>query len=114
MSGTNFDWCRSSCTHSKSIHKVDVPAFDWPIADYPKYKYPLEQNKDYNEREDKRCLAMVEDLIEQYNKKGATVAGMILEPIQGEGGDNHGSSFFYQQLRKICTKSSVALVIDEV
>ena len=103
-----------SCTHSKSIHKVDVPAFDWPIADYPKYKFPLEENKDYNLKEDQRCAAMVEDLIAQYKKKGVPVAGMIIEPIQGEGGDNHGSAYFYQQLRKICTKNGVALIIDEV
>lgn len=84
------------------------------MADYPKYKYPLEENADYNKREDERCLAMVKDLIEQYQKKGLPVAGMILEPIQGEGGDNHGSAFFYQQLRKVCTQNKIALVIDEV
>ena len=107
-------WWFASCTHSKSIHKVDVPAFDWPIADYPIYKYPLEENLDYNLSQDQRCLAMVEDLIAQYKKKGNPVAGMIAEPIQGEGGDNHGSAYFYQQLRKICTKNQVAMIIDEV
>ncbi|KAJ6225024.1 hypothetical protein RDWZM_003569 [Blomia tropicalis] len=103
-----------SCTHSKAIHKLDVPAFDWPIADYPKYIFPLEENKEFNKREDDRCLAMVEDLIEQYHRKGCPVAGMIVEPIQGEGGDNHGSVYYYQQLRKICTKNQIAFIIDEV
>lgn len=27
-----------STTHSKAIHKLDVPAFDWPIASFPIYK----------------------------------------------------------------------------
>ena len=27
-----------SCTHSKPIHKLDVPLFDWPVADFPRYK----------------------------------------------------------------------------
>lgn len=93
---------------------MDVPSFDWPIADYPQYKYPLEENSVSNHAEDNRCLAMVEDLIETYKKKGVPVAGMILEPIQAEGGDNHGSVYFYQKLRKICTKHNVAYVIDEV
>lgn len=93
---------------------MDVPAFDWPIASYPRYKYPLEENEDYNAKEDIKCLAMVEDLIEQYRKKGCPVAGMIIEPIQAEGGDNHGSPHFYRELQKICAKNKVALVIDEV
>lgn len=48
-----------STTHSKYIHKIDIPAFDWPIASFPEYKYPLEDNVRENEREDKRCLAEV-------------------------------------------------------
>jgi 4-aminobutyrate aminotransferase/(S)-3-amino-2-methylpropionate transaminase len=48
-----------SCTHSKPIHKLDIPSFDWPIAPFPRYKYPLEENKRENQNEDKRCLARV-------------------------------------------------------
>lgn len=48
-----------STTHSKYIHKLDIPAFDWPIASFPKYKYPLEENARENKEEDKRCLAEV-------------------------------------------------------
>lgn len=28
-----------STTHSKPIHKLDIPTFDWPIANFPRYKY---------------------------------------------------------------------------
>ena len=28
-----------SCTHSKAIHKLDVPLYDWPCADFPRYKF---------------------------------------------------------------------------
>lgn len=103
-----------SCTHSKPIHKVDIPAFDWPIADFPVYKYPLSENQAYNTKEDQRCLAKVEDLIETYNKKKLPVAGMIIEPIQSEGGDFHGSNYFFQELRKICTKYNIGMIMDEV
>lgn len=48
-----------STTHSKYIHKIDIPAFDWPIASFPEYKYPLEENVRENLQEDERCLAKV-------------------------------------------------------
>ncbi|KAJ8664205.1 hypothetical protein QAD02_023140 [Eretmocerus hayati] len=104
-----------STTHSKYIHKIDVPAFDWPIAPFPRYKYPLESNEAENKREDDRCLAKVQELFEVYAKeKKVPVAGVIVEPIQAEGGDNHGSPYFFQQLQKITKKNGGALLIDEV
>jgi 4-aminobutyrate aminotransferase/(S)-3-amino-2-methylpropionate transaminase len=33
-----------SCTRSKPIHKLDIPAFHWPKAPFPALKYPLEQH----------------------------------------------------------------------
>nr|XP_023023193.1 4-aminobutyrate aminotransferase, mitochondrial-like [Leptinotarsa decemlineata] len=59
-----------STTHSKAIHKIDIPGFDWPAAPFPKYKYPLEENVRENQAEDEKCLAEVEVLIEKYRKKG--------------------------------------------
>ncbi|KAL0272296.1 UNVERIFIED_CONTAM: hypothetical protein PYX00_005329 [Menopon gallinae] len=103
-----------STTHSKYIHKIDVPAFDWPIASFPLYKYPLEENKRENEEEDRKCLAEVEDLFEQYKKKGIPVAGIVVEPIQAEGGDNEGSPSFFQGLQRIAKKHGAALLMDEV
>lgn len=103
-----------STTHSKYIHKIDIPSFDWPIAPFPKYKYPLEENVRENAQEDARCLAEVESLFEQYAKKGVPVAGVIIEPIQSEGGDNEASPEFFQNLQKITKKHGSALLIDEV
>ncbi|XP_024944603.1 4-aminobutyrate aminotransferase, mitochondrial isoform X2 [Cephus cinctus] len=104
-----------STTHSKYIHKIDVPAFDWPIASFPEYKYPLEENVRENKKEDERCLAEIEDLIVKYDKeKNIPVAGIIIEPIQSEGGDHHASPEFFQELRKVSSKHGAALLIDEV
>ncbi|XP_072386731.1 4-aminobutyrate aminotransferase, mitochondrial-like [Diabrotica undecimpunctata] len=103
-----------SCTHSMAIHKLDVPSFaHWPIATFPMYKYPLEENRRENEEIDNKCLEEVEDLIEMQ-KKTCPVAGLIIEPIQSEGGDNHASPEFFQKLQKICKKNGVAYIIDEV
>ena len=49
-----------------------------------------------NQAEDQRCLATVEEQIENQEKAGIPVAGIIVEPIQAEGGDNHGSKEFFQ------------------
>ncbi|OCT64017.1 hypothetical protein XELAEV_18045117mg, partial [Xenopus laevis] len=91
-------------THSKAIHKLDVPSFDWPIAPFPRLKYPLEQFVKENQDEEARCLEEVEDLIVKYRKKKKTVAGIVVEPIQSEGGDNHASDDFFRKLRDIARK----------
>lgn len=103
-----------STTHSKYIHKIDVPSFDWPIASFPQYKYPLEENIAENKKEDEKSLSEVQSLIELYSTKGNPVAGVIVEPIQSEGGDNEASPEFFRALQQICKKNGVALLIDEV
>ncbi|KAG5899124.1 hypothetical protein JTB14_021624 [Gonioctena quinquepunctata] len=103
-----------STTHSKAIHKLDIPGFDWPTASFPKYKYPLEENVKENKAEDEKCLAEVEELIEKYNKKGCPVAGIVVEPIQSEGGDNEASPEFFQKLQKIAKKHGAGFLMDEV
>ncbi|CAF0726001.1 unnamed protein product [Adineta steineri] len=103
-----------SCTHSKAIHKIDIPSFDWPIAPFPRYKYPLEENDRENKKEDERCLARIEELFHEYKSKKNPVVGVIIEPIQSEGGDFHGSATFFQRLQKLTKQNSAALLIDEV
>uniref|UniRef100_A0AAQ5Y1T6 4-aminobutyrate aminotransferase n=1 Tax=Amphiprion ocellaris TaxID=80972 RepID=A0AAQ5Y1T6_AMPOC len=91
-------------THSKVIHKLDVPSFDWPIAPFPKLQYPLEEFTRENALEEARCLEEVEDLIVKWRQKGKPVAGIVIEPIQAEGGDNHASPDFFRRLRDIARK----------
>lgn len=50
-------------THSKAIHKLDVPAFDWPIAPFPKLQYPLEEFSRENAQEEARCLEQVSSCV---------------------------------------------------
>jgi len=75
---------------------MDIPSLNWPKADFPQYKYPLAENVRENREEDLRCLAIVEEMMDQAIKDGCPVAGIISEPIQAEGGDNHGSAAFFQ------------------
>jgi len=106
--------CLLSVTRSKAIRKVDIPAFQWPIAKFPRYKYPLADNKDHNDKEDRKCLAEVQELLEKGKKSGVEVASVIVEPIQSEGGDFHASASFFKGLQKICHDSGVYFIVDEV
>ncbi|KAJ7408257.1 4-aminobutyrate aminotransferase, mitochondrial [Pitangus sulphuratus] len=59
-------------------------------------------------------INQVEDLIVKYRKKKKIVAGIIVEPIQSEGGDNHASDDFFRKLRDIARKHGCAFLVDEV
>ncbi len=48
-----------SCSHTKVIHKLDIPALDWPIAPFPLLLYPLEAHVQENRAEEERCLKEV-------------------------------------------------------
>lgn len=54
---------------------------------------------------DYRCLDRVQDVIRK-NEKDNPVAGVLIEPIQSEGGDHEASPEFFQQLQQICKKVS--------
>ncbi|KAF9430763.1 hypothetical protein BGZ76_000721 [Entomortierella beljakovae] len=101
-----------STTHTKALHKLDIPAFSsWVPGIFPKLKYPLEKHEAENEKEEKRCLADVEQKIK--NAK-TPIAALIVEPIQSEGGDNHASAKFFQGLRDVTKKYDVLMIVDEV
>lgn len=40
----------------------------------------------------------------KWRQKGKPVAGIVIEPIQAEGGDNHASPDFFRSLRNIARK----------
>jgi 4-aminobutyrate aminotransferase / (S)-3-amino-2-methylpropionate transaminase len=102
-----------STTHSKAIHKVDIPAFDWPVAPFPQLKYPLHDFVAENAEEEARCLEQTRQLIVEWRSK-TPVAGMIIEPWQGEGGDNHATADFFCKLRDMAAEEGVAFIVDEV
>lgn len=101
----------ASTTCSKPIHKLDMPSFNWPKAKYPSYKYPLEENVEFNKEEDKKCLEIIDNLFKTWS---APIAGVLIEPIQSEGGDNHGSNEFFQGLQDLTKEHGALLIMDEV
>jgi len=103
-----------SCCHAKPAHKLDFPTLPWPHAPFPQLKYPLSDHVQENVAEETRCLKEVERLIEEKAEEGQTVAGVVIEPIQGEGGDNWASPSFFKQLQAICKKRDILFMVDEV
>jgi 4-aminobutyrate aminotransferase / (S)-3-amino-2-methylpropionate transaminase len=104
-----------SASRSKALHKINVPAFDWPYTDFPTLKYPLEKYEKENENEVDRCLYKVDNLLkEDRAKTRATIAGMIIEPVQAEGGDNHAPNRFFRDLRNLAKDYGVTFIADEV
>ena len=53
------------------------------------------------------------DLVEAELKKG-DVCCVIIEPIQGVGGLDQGTTEFFQALEKVCKAHDVVLILDEV
>ncbi|KAK9334121.1 aminotransferase class-III-domain-containing protein [Lipomyces starkeyi] len=100
-----------STTRSSPIHKIDIPAFNWPKAPFPALKYPLDQYETENRAEEDKCLTALETILQEWKSR---ISAVVVEPIQAEGGDNHATPYFFQQLRKLTKQHSVLLIVDEV
>jgi L-lysine 6-transaminase len=78
--------------------------FDWPRIVNPKITFPLEG------RNLERVVALERQAIEQIERAVAShkddIACLVMEPIQGEGGDNHFRPEFFQELRRLADTSS--------
>jgi 4-aminobutyrate aminotransferase/(S)-3-amino-2-methylpropionate transaminase len=101
-------------THSKPIHKLDVATFDWPIAPFPRLRYPRHEHEAANAAEEMRCLGETDEIMLRQRAIGRDVAAVVVEPVQGEGGDNHASAAFFIGLRRLCTKHGASFIVDEV
>ncbi len=94
--------------------KTDLFAkFDWPRVSSPHIDFSLpesEREADVIAREQK-AEREISDVIAQ---RGIDICGIIIEPIQGEGGDNHFRGEWLQTLRKISDENDILLIFDEV
>lgn len=102
-----------SLTNTKDPRKYEYfPKFDWPRIDNPKRIYPVtEENLCKVVESENRAVEQIESVLEQRKNK---IACIIIEPIQGEGGDNYFRKEFFQKLREICDREEILLIFDEV
>jgi L-lysine 6-transaminase len=94
--------------------KTDLFAkFDWPRVSCPCIDFSLpesEREADLIARE-KKCEQEIRDKID---KGKIDICAIIIEPIQGEGGDNHFRGEWLKKLREICDENEILLIFDEV
>src|ERR1700730_3362418 len=94
--------------------KTDLFAkFDWPRVSCPHIDFSLPESKreaDVIERE-KKSEAEIRKFIDDYK---IDICAIIIEPIQGEGGDNHFRVEWLKKLREICDENENLLIFDEV
>jgi L-lysine 6-transaminase len=94
--------------------KTDLFAkFDWPRVSSPHIDFSLpesEREADVIAREQK-AEGEIRDLLDQRN---IDICAIVIEPIQGEGGDNHFRGEWLQKLRQICNENDILLIFDEV
>jgi len=87
------------------------PILKWPRVTNPKITFPIEKNLEKIEALEKKSLSEIENAID---KNPSDIAALIIEPIQGEGGDNHFRNEFFTKLHKICSNEDIMFVVDEV
>jgi len=88
------------------------PKFDWPRVHNP----AIELDHDGNvcndiEAEEEKARREIEAA---FQKHGNKIAGILIEPIQGEGGDNHFRPEFFRLLRRYADEHEALLLYDEV
>ena len=87
--------------------------FPWPRITSPSLDFSLPPDQCIQAVSEKEKLAerQIRDVLQQ---KSADLAAIIIEPIQGEGGDNHFRGEFLRTLRRICDENDILLIFDEV
>jgi L-lysine 6-transaminase len=102
-----------SLTNTADPRKTQYfPKFPWPRLTCPRLSFPVTP-------EVEREVAAAEAVVEREIRKACAdspgdIAALILEPIQGEGGDNHFRPEFFRRLRALADELEFLLVFDEV
>ncbi len=102
-----------SITDSHDQRKLQYfPKFDWPRVTNPKMRFPFDdQARAEVEALERQSLQELEALFAQRKDD---IAAIIIEPIQGEGGDNYFRSEFLRALRQLCDERECLLIFDEI
>lgn len=94
----------------KTMH---FPKFDWPRISNPKVHFPLEDEAKRADLERREAQALAQAK-RHFHERADQIACVILEPIQGEGGDNHFRPAFLRALKDLAHENDALLIFDEV
>lgn len=100
-----------SLTNTDPVKTNYFPKFDWPRITNPRITFPLDQHTDEVVELENKAKDEIKSAIQKH---GDDIAALIIEPIQGEGGDNHYRPEFFRFLREITEEQDIIFVCDEV
>ena len=102
-----------SLTNTFDPNKIKYfPKFSWPRITSPIIKFPLRsENLEAVIRLEKQAEAEIKNA---FHTKKDDIAAIIIEPVQGEGGDNHFRPEFFKTLRALADENEALLIFDEV
>jgi L-lysine 6-transaminase len=102
-----------SLTDSPDPRKVQYfPKFDWPRVSNPSMIFPMnEKNTAIVSELEEKSLTEIKGAIRNNIDD---IACIILEPIQGEGGDNHFREEYLVKVKDIALENDILLIYDEV
>jgi L-lysine 6-transaminase len=103
MSLTNTDPRKTDYFAKFAWPRVIAPILDYALPPAPRTQSVVAKER-LAEKQIRDVLA----------RKAVDVAAIIIEPIQGEGGDNHFRGEFLRMLRRLSDEHDVLLIFDEV
>jgi len=98
-----------SVTNTDPTKTRDFPKFSWPRVSNPKIRFPL--NEETVAAAETQAIGEIETA---FATDPHGIAAILIEPIQGEGGDNHFRPRFLQKLRELADEHEALLLFDEV
>ena len=87
------------------------PKFDWPRIRNPKIVWPLEDHLEEVVAAEESALAEAK---QHFAERTDDIACVLMETIQGEGGDNHFRPEFFRAIKDLCLENEALLILDEV
>ena len=100
-----------SITNTEPMKVAYFPRFDWPRIENPYIRYPEAERLAETEAAEARAVAAIEAAVAAHPDD---IAALIIEPIQGEGGDFHFRGEFLRELRRLAGEHEFLLIFDEV
>ncbi|MCS6966171.1 MAG: aminotransferase class III-fold pyridoxal phosphate-dependent enzyme, partial [Candidatus Kapabacteria bacterium] len=101
-----------SLTNTDPLKTMYFPKFSWPRIHNPALCFPI--TEEVLERVIREEEQAIEHIKQAFVEHRDDIAAIIIEPIQGEGGDNHFRPHFLQALRQLADENAALLIFDEV
>jgi L-lysine 6-transaminase len=101
-----------SLTNTDPVKTALYPKFRWPRVLNPSVRFPLTPDTIAQaERDEQTSIGQIK---QAFRDNKDDIAAIIIEAIQGEGGDNHFRPEFFRALRELADENEAMLIIDEI